>query len=472
MSPLERAPLGLPNVPSRGPRRKAGPLLGMLLALALAPALTGASAHAAPAPAEGGAAALRLDPARLVAVIAGVLEWKDPALPPFSKHHRKDVELDALLAERGVPAERRTLLLDEAATAKAVKAALARAIAATGPGDTLLFYFDGHGVKHPGGKIIFATADTRARAKSGLHLDELPPLFKGRFKGARVLLLADCCHSGGLTAVAAALAAQGIATATLTSAEMSNTSTANWTFTQALLDCLRGSPLCDANADGVTTLGEARGEARETLLHREQQVIGWANHGVPEGLVLAETRRDDPDLAPGQPRRGEWVVVDHDGRSWPARILGARGDALRVSLYDYSDELRLTVPAASVRTLSFQRWPVGAALDVLWNGETYLARVEKVDGGLHFITYPGWPREWDEWVGPDRIVGEHRGDAPAVKPVVTPAAPEKVEVEWKGKWWPAEVTGARGGKTCIHYTGFDASWDECVPTTRLRRAAQ
>jgi hypothetical protein len=54
-----------------------------------------------------------------------------------------------------------------------------------------------------------------------------------------------------------------------------------------------------------------------------------------------------------------------------------------------------------------------------------------------------------------------------------PAAPApagaKIEVEWGGSWWAAEVLRVNGGLTLIHYTGWDSSWDEWVPAARIRK---
>lgn len=49
------------------------------------------------------------------------------------------------------------------------------------------------------------------------------------------------------------------------------------------------------------------------------------------------------------------------------------------------------------------------------------------------------------------------------------AVGDRVEVEWQGKWWPAEIIGASGGRYRVHYTGWDSSWDEDVPPARIRR---
>src|SRR5262249_16006418 len=58
---------------------------------------------------------------------------------------------------------------------------------------------------------------------------------------------------------------------------------------------------------------------------------------------------------------------------------------------------------------------------------------------------------------------------PRVLPAPAPAMPMgAVEVEWGNKWWAAEVLRSNGSLTLIHYRGWDSSWDEWVPSTRIR----
>ena len=44
-----------------------------------------------------------------------------------------------------------------------------------------------------------------------------------------------------------------------------------------------------------------------------------------------------------------------------------------------------------------------------------------------------------------------------------------VEVEYKDRWYDADVLAARNGMHLVRYTGWDRSWDEWVPDYRLRR---
>jgi len=57
---------------------------------------------------------------------------------------------------------------------------------------------------------------------------------------------------------------------------------------------------------------------------------------------------------------------------------------------------------------------------------------------------------------------------PVVRPAVAYRACQKVEVEWGGRWWAAEVLTVRGNYYYIHYTGWSNSWDEWVPECRIR----
>ncbi|MFO0738574.1 MAG: agenet domain-containing protein [Labilithrix sp.] len=45
---------------------------------------------------------------------------------------------------------------------------------------------------------------------------------------------------------------------------------------------------------------------------------------------------------------------------------------------------------------------------------------------------------------------------------------EKVDVEWNGSWWKAEIVGVNGSLYRVHYTGWSAKWDEDVTTARIR----
>lgn len=48
-------------------------------------------------------------------------------------------------------------------------------------------------------------------------------------------------------------------------------------------------------------------------------------------------------------------------------------------------------------------------------------------------------------------------------------AKDEVDVEWRGRWWPATVLDRKGsGRYLVHYDGFGEEWDEVVGPERIR----
>ncbi len=45
---------------------------------------------------------------------------------------------------------------------------------------------------------------------------------------------------------------------------------------------------------------------------------------------------------------------------------------------------------------------------------------------------------------------------------------DRVEVQWKGDWYQANVNEVKGNQYKIHYEGYDSSWDEWVDSSRIR----
>ena len=93
------------------------------------------------------------------------------------------------------------------------------------------------------------------------------------------------------------------------------------------------------------------------------------------------------------------------------------------------------------------------------NGDWYACRIvdardEKLK--IHFI---GYEEDEDLWVAPEEL-----------QPItpVRYATGTKVEVLWKKRWYPATVVQAKNGVHLIHYTEYEAKWDEWVPSRRIR----
>jgi hypothetical protein len=371
-------------------------------------ALAALACRSTPAPADSSP----LDPARTHALIVGVLEWQH-GLTPYPKKDRKDVELRDLLVQRGTPESNVTLLLDQEATLPKIRAALAETARSCEPGSTLIVYYAGHGMPSGANDTCFANyeLDPKRPAATGWSLRELGETLAREFEGERVLLHADCCYSGGLESVVVRLEQAGIAAANLTSAGPANTSTDNWTFTQSLIDGLRGEPLLDTDGDGRVTLGELEVEVQDAMDRLEGQAHGYATRGVGDALVLAQVAGARARAPDAKFAIGSYVVAPDGDRRRPGRVVDVAGERYAVRFYDYSDKRICMLDALDLEP--WTRASVAASIDanaepaadceVEWNGSWWAARILREEGERHLVRYQGYSKDWDEWVGPDRI---------------------------------------------------------------------
>jgi hypothetical protein len=352
-----------------------------------------------------------------------VLEWAD-GLPTFPKSNRKDQELRDTLVSRGVPQQNITLLMDADATLANIEAAIAKTLANAGAGSTLIIYYAGHGWPTAGGDFCLANYDLQKKAaQHAWSLNELGETLANNFKGRHVFLWADCCFSGGLRVVVDALAKKRIAAFSLTSAGMANTSTRNWTFTQSLIDALRGEPLVDANGDRRVTLMELRGEVRDAMQHREGQAYGFKAHAIEDDYVLASSKGTRPHDGNASFPVGSYVMATHRGRPNYGRVVRADGQQLLVQFYDYTEKRAAIYDADDVvRSTRTPQAPVlldvGVRPDCLteWRGTWYPAKLleRKTSGGMPLfrVHYLGYENAWDEWVGSERIKFSTEKQAP------------------------------------------------------------
>lgn len=331
-------------------------------------------------------------------LVVGVLQWRDPALSPFSDRYRKDVELYELLVRRGVPRARLGLLLDREATRQRIETALQKAASGAAPDSVFFFYYAGHGIKDESGAYI-ANYDINAESpgQSGMNIRRIAQIIAANFKGKRVIFSGDFCYSGAFEEALRILAAKGFQGAVVTSSSASNESTENWTFSQTLIDCLSGNPFCDRNADGQITLAEANTEIAEAMKARERQRNGFLVSGMTQEILLGPAAGKRPANA------GIYVTVREQGTDLPARVLERSESKALCEFYTYSEKKSIWVENGRLKEMRFRQFPAGSTVQVLWHGKAYPARVLKAQGGFHLITYTGYDSSWDEWVMADRI---------------------------------------------------------------------
>ncbi|MBL7732961.1 MAG: caspase family protein [Chitinophagaceae bacterium] len=148
-----------------------------------------------------------------------------------------------------------------------------------------------------------------------------------------------------------------------------------------------------------------------------------------------------------------YVYVQQNTKFEPARVLSETNTAVTGELYHYSDKVQVTVPAGKTKEIAFAEYPVGLKVQVEWNGKYYPAEIKETKGGFHYIHYTGYDDSWNEWVMYDRILTADR---------------KKCTIEWQGAWYPGEVLQQKDGKYFVHYTGYGNDWDEWVGPGRVR----
>lgn len=256
------------------------------------------------------------DPARTWVFVVGVLEWqRSDVYPSFPKTNRRDTRLALAYGKLGVPAEQIYLLLDRSATRQNIHTNFMEILGKSRPGDTLIIYYAGHGYRQESDETFWMVPYDGYDVDTLWGLRGMERDISRLFKGSRVLLSADCCHSGFMRLLAQGHPGpHGYFALASSSARLS--STGNWTFTDCMLDALGGDPRCDENADGVITLGELAEQVERDMWFAEgQRAGGTGSSAFPQDTRWVRTSRA---LGPGE---GQFVKVFADGSWWKARVV-------------------------------------------------------------------------------------------------------------------------------------------------------
>src|SRR5262245_54126714 len=142
------------------------------------------------------------DPEHTWVFAVGILEWEHSdiyASFPAAMKNRRDAQLVEYFKDAGVPDNQIIYLQDAAATKKRIEREFRALLDKTDKGDLLVFYFAGHGSRNPdSGETWFANYDAGRSNASAWNVRSIFKVIDNHFSGNRVLMLADCCHSGAL----------------------------------------------------------------------------------------------------------------------------------------------------------------------------------------------------------------------------------------------------------------------------------
>lgn len=336
------------------------------------------------------ASAASWEPSRTWVFAVGVIDFADGNIGGWPQARRKDAELMELLLRSGVPASRLVFLRDEMASLASVRASFRELLARTGPGDTLMVYYTGHGSEPTAGvPTQFLTYDYDG-GDTSWGVDEIVREVEAGFRGGRVFLLADACYTGSLCEEAAKAPGSRLEYACLTSASSRVLSTGNWTFTEALIEGLSGKGFADSNRDGVISWAELRDLAELDMAVLESQPpASRALNGFEVSLAMARA-----ETAPAMAEIGARVVkLGSDER-------GRVTDSGKELLVDFIGDPwiePLWIDRASAAPVPLARgFAPGALVRVEWEGKAESATVLAAGSATYKVRLAGSGLE--EWV--------------------------------------------------------------------------
>ncbi len=341
--------------------------------------------------------AAKWEPQRTWVFFVGLLEWKDSEnLPSFPQKNRRDEILLNVLRQRGVPESQIVYLKDSQGTTAGIQSEFVKLLSKTKPGDTLIVYYCGHGYKDDKARTFMASYDA-SDVVQGWAMDSVPDTIEKYFNGSQVMIALDNCYSGAMVRSVQSKQRR-LSYAIMTSSLASQESTGNWTFTEALISGFRGDAFVDRNRDGKVAFFELEAGAIEDMLFGEEQMATFAFIGnFSPGIMLADSPINTA------PRLGERVEAYSIDGWYKGYITDIKADKFKVHYYGYEYDEDEWVTAKMIRRPKLVQYAVGQKVEVEWKKKWYPARVLKVNGGSHYITYTGYGSEWDEWVPSGRI---------------------------------------------------------------------
>ena len=348
------------------------------------------------------------DPERTWVFAVGILEWEHPEIYasfPAAMKNRRDAQLVKYFKEVGVPTKQIKYLQDSAATKERIQREFQALLDQTDKGDLLVFYFAGHGSRDSdSGETWLANYDADNKDNSAWNVRSIFKAIDKHFSGNRVLLLADCCHSGAVYEECRRRnrddGDEELAYAALTSSYSHNSSTGNWTYSDSVLAGLRGESQVDLNHDGIIELNEiAEYTDLELAFLEGQKSMFFAAPAFPRAAKLAEV---EDELVP---RIGQRVEVESKGKWYRAKIIDVDSDQAQIHYAGYGDNWNEWVGPERMRPYQPAQFAAGDKVEVEWNQDHkwYPATILKAWYGLHLVHYDNYDSSVDEWVGPGAI---------------------------------------------------------------------
>lgn len=325
----------------------------------------------------------------------GVMHFDDPAAESWPDEGRADMEMIRALEKRGVPPNQILFIKNEQATHANIVRQFDPFLRRAGSEDTLIFYYAGHGSRDYS-KADRPCAFQTFDSDAQWPVDSIFDSVERNFHGQQVIYTADCCHSGALAVGAAQRRTRA---AVLTSTHVASTSTSNWMFTNCLAWMFEGSSLLDLDNNGQVTFAETAHHIRAEMAFIFGQ---YAEYGVSGGFP-ADTVMSKATGPHTVPEVGKFIEGEAEGLWWKAVVLAEREGSYLVTWPGWSKEYDEWLPMERTRPYRPKIFQVGHPVQAVWRKQWYDARVVKVELGLHLVHYDGFPDTDDEWVVSERL---------------------------------------------------------------------
>ena len=400
-------------------------------------------------------------PAHTYVLAASITSWpKSAGLASFTGT-RRDADLVEQFKAAGVPPGNIVFLKDSAATHDGMRKALQTLAAKSGPEDTLVFCFQGHG----GRAVLYCyDYDDKRPDETVFHMSEIYPILEKSWKGHRLFLIGDCCCSGSLRTVLRQFEKQrpDVRVAALASATASNSSTGNWTFTEGLIRIFAGDSLVDRDHDGKITITEAERFLHDQMKYKEDQLASLTlSTNFEKDFVIRPVAADRSvhDL-PGPYKVGDVLEArDSEGKWYASEIIDGKPSAgtYKVHYCGWDDKWDEWVAANRLRAIVKPKLNVGQQYEVLWEKKWYPATITKtVEDYFYYVHYDGYEGDDDEWITPERAraprgQGAKSGPEYAAMESRPLAAGDTVAAQWKTYWYRARITGEVNGTYAVRY---------------------
>ena len=346
------------------------------------------------------------NPKTTLIFVVGVLKWQDKGYEQFTGKSRRDAILVDFFRSHGVPESNIVYLQDENATLKNFNERFDDLLQRSNEGDTLMFYYCGHGWLDKAKNGYYANYDVTSD-ENAISTNKIAQKLKENFHGSQALIFADCCHSGSIGNALRKRSGE-FSFGMVTSASQDESSTSNWTFSQALLDAFNGHKFVDENADGKISFTDFAKYVTQEMKQIDNQVAGVAsgNGFSQENFCFGKVQFPDETI----PRL---VEVRWNAKWWKAKLLEIREGEARIRWaqigYDTpeDDEWFNLIKLREINgkplnglapATARSEFNVGDSVQVLWRNEFYPAHVLTRKDNLYFIHYDGYGDNWDEWV--------------------------------------------------------------------------